>query len=381
MVQDLNIVRDAALFACVLLASFQSVTAAPSSEEVAELSDDDLHMVVLHHLEERAEALRNIDAKSETRSANYFFHNGHRGQQDVDNGRFLFHIKRIDGSYLLDAQLYMDQNAATVQVDSQSNFDDSNGISRNVTKNASIENKVFGRIDSVQDNTIVMDRGAYFLAGASDVNKENFFSDLFDASDEWQLEHTADNDFIEIRFPYRRAELETRGIRGVRTVLLDKSKEMMPVRSTLEWEMPTKEDGWRFEEAIMKEPKKYGELWIPTLYEETVRASTLGDDKCTFQVTRVSDISLGTVMKADLELSFPPGTNVTDALKGGSYTVGDDGLPLGQLMPFHEPSDIATNDGELGVSYLFWGNVFLVVFLLAAYFYRIHHRSLSSPSS
>lgn len=68
------------------------------------------------------------------------------------------------------------------------------------------------------------------------------------------------------------------------------------------------------------------DTWIPTEFE-LIAWSTNSSAKATVYHGNVSDIRIGELTLADLEVDIPPGTTVSDMISGTSYYIMPDGLP------------------------------------------------------
>lgn len=112
-----------------------------------------------------------------------------------------------------------------------------------------------------------------------------------------------------------------------RTYWLDPSRDFMPVKYKY-W------DGGNSELQTVTESEQIDGVWVPM---KVVRrtGSTAVPGKETEMVYQVKKFSIGTVEDADLEVKFPPGTEVVDNIAKVAYRVNDQGPP--EMIPLVDP--------------------------------------------
>jgi hypothetical protein len=120
------------------------------------------------------------------------------------------------------------------------------------------------------------------------------------------------------------------GTVAVCSVVFDMDKGAIPIEMELQ-ELEHKRYLYRFHATS---PTKANDLWIPTRYELIVWSNEK-PKQVTVHTGTVTDIQTGTLKAEDLEVQFPPGTDVTDSITKIQYHIAPDGTagPPTELPP------------------------------------------------
>jgi hypothetical protein len=231
--------------------------------------------------------------------------------------------------------------------DYQSSFSKQKGEMRGISSDpygGVTETKVFGRIDTVQDLAVMENP---FLAWLSDqfvtsetrtIKFDDFYlyPFLLRRRDSWEIIPLPDERLIKVQvsfddpFPFG-SDRATRQV-GRKTLILDPQKGFLPVQIDTFWEELPKLPGslYRTDKYIVEESKKFDSFWVPIVFRyEILESSSLeGLDQINVYSSTVSNVEFGTVKQSDVEIVFPEGTEVVDAINGISYKTDARGEPV-----------------------------------------------------
>ena len=230
-------------------------------------------------------------------------------------------------------------------------------------------------------------RYAYWLDGKAGKwsQADYFIRDVMDQFESCKLEtHPEQNEVrLEIAWqPYWTTEPI-----GSRQLDLDPTKGFLPVRGYARFELKRKnaDPMWRHEEFSVVESMLVGDVWMPSKLREVIRASSAGPDQAVVWETKVARIEAGTVTPADLEVSFPEGTEVQDAIKGVFYVVGPDKKhsKLHPLIGFNSPgSQPPARPRPWGVPWIIIvANLVLVAIVVGILLLRGRQRGVAQTTS
>jgi hypothetical protein len=342
------------LGACVGGASGADVVRA---QDLAALAQADRVAAVKALLERRLDKVRNIDVMSETRICNRRYSKGKLGDRTADSGWYEFHTQYSDGSYRVKSSWFVSQAATAADSTAISHHDEKTGITRIVSQQVKRKGHQ-GRIGLEHLPSMHANRVAFQLLGGSYIirpfcDKCDFLlQSLAACADKWHVDVDVREQQIVVSHPCRIAFIETGT--GTRKVFFDVAKGMLPARVDLdyrdEWvtslEPRQLTPVWREERIVMNEPKDFGGFWMPMRIEERIRSSVLGPDVCSVYSTNVRQVVFGRVKGADLEVKFPPDTEVADAVKNVFYQTGPDGEATGPINPIGVPKVPITLDAQ-----------------------------------
>jgi hypothetical protein len=188
-----------------------------------------------------------------------------------------------------------------------------------------------GRIGVEHDPPTETNRYTYWLDGQHSAKAEYLIRYLVDHQKEWTIEVPADSSTVRLTVPWQ-PEFSDKPM-GTREFFLDPRKAFFPVRGKARWEeiLRIGKLSWRSEEFIVEEARLVGDVWMPTKLKEIIGASPLGPNVVNIWETEVHKIESGTVTPEDLEIKFPEGTEVIDAIKGLRYLTDANGNPAGAV--------------------------------------------------
>jgi hypothetical protein len=319
-----------------------------SAQDLAGLSQADRVAVMKTLLERRIDKVRNIDVTSETRIYNRKYSNGKLGDRIADSGWYQFHTRYCDGSYGVKSSWFVNQAATVADSTSVSHHNEKTGITRIVSQQGKRKGHQ-GRIGVEHLPSMHSNRVAFHLLGGSFVIRptcdkcEFLLESLASCSDRWRVDVDVQEQQVIITHSYRIAFIETGT--GTRKVYFNVAKGMLPVRIDVdyhdEWvtslEPRRVTPVWREERIVMDEPRDFDGFWMPMRIEERIRSSTLGPEICSVRLTSVKQIVFGRVKEADLEVKFPPDTEVADTVKNVFYRTDANGNPKEPINPIGVP--------------------------------------------
>jgi hypothetical protein len=231
--------------------------------------------------------------------------------------------------------------------DYQSSFSKPKGEMRGISNDpygGVTETKFFGRIDTVQDLAVMEN---LFLSWLSDkfvtsetrmIKFDDFylFPFLLRWRNSWEIVLLPDEQLVKILLsfdePLPFGEDRATHQVGRKTLVLDPQKGFLPVQIDTFWEELPKPPGsmYRTDKCTVEESGMFDSFWVPTVlkYEILESSSLEGLDQINVYSLNISDIEFGTVKQSDVEIVFPEGTEVVDAINGISYKTDDRGEPV-----------------------------------------------------
>jgi len=282
--------------------------------------------LLLSAFEHRLEHAKNIYFEVQLRMAGHGYKNGQVGKQVFElNGRN-YRLWRLDDSYRIDAERGGTDVAKPDEFLS-SGFDPREGVGKS-TAQFSGNDRTFGRIDSVPDTSTEDNRLAYWLDGKHVPMGEYLFRYLVDHKDSYTIEVPSDQNMVRLTVPWQ--TIYSTEAWGMKEFILDPSKGFLPVKGKARWEtdkLAVGRTSWRTEDFVVEASQLVGDVWMPTMLKELVGSSSGRADTRNVLETKVTKIQWGAVMPKDLEIAFPPGMKVVDAIKGETYVVGPNGEP------------------------------------------------------
>lgn len=302
------------------------------------LTGAELRTAVQEALAARLEAVQNLELVSWTEARQHEFADGAIGKPATPGTRGEFHLKRLNGSYWLSARLFSNERPSVPNIVSESNFDGDEGRSRGLMLENGGRTALFGRIDTKMDDSITINRAAYYITDWPNGEGMHFYRDILAEAGNWTVSSIPGKGEVVVSYPYRHRILSKHGLTGSCMVVFDAGRGMVPVRMKIDYRATA--DGqeiWRDETVSMEDVREVDGVWIPFKIQSLVRASSLKEGRCVLENTEVENASMGGVGEGDLVIDFPAGTFVTDAVQGVSYKVGADGKPVGKPTPFHNP--------------------------------------------
>lgn len=197
-------------------------------------------------------------------------------------------------------------------------YDASNGITRSIFKN---QQRAQGRIDREQCNYIRDNAFIFWLRGSSPHKAQYLFQYLIDHKAEFEIEAPVADGKVRLTVDFQPYWTTRPG--GKRIFLLDPEKGFLPVDGHSRWQ-EIRVDGnqslWRVERFMVTETKRVGDVWMPVKLTEEIMGSSAPEIISTSEV-EVTHIEHGKVKPKDLEIEFPPGMKILDAIKEETYTV------------------------------------------------------------
>jgi len=361
-----------------------TITAFPPLGELQSMALEDQREVIRAVFEHRSEHARNISYSSVLEITNHRLDGENIGEVISEAMRLYHKHWRLGESYRMASDIYVTVDGQDVAQFSQAGFNATDGVARMLVRTDG-STLTDGKIDTEQSMFIDINRYAYWLDGDDPEHGDAEFLIRYTLAhlDEGTLSFPQGEDLVQLTVPWKPLFSRTKSL-GFRHLWLDPEKAYLPVRGEARWDQ---EDGpdWRTEEFVVEESRLVANVWMPTRLKEFIRVGHVELNPETKHLrnvvaiwdTEVLEIEHGTVTPDDLEVVFPPGTEVVDAIDGVSYVVGKDGKPDGDIMPVlvgttltrHAPEAIGVGGGS-NRSWVITVNVALLFVAVLWYFLR-----------
>ncbi len=298
---------------------------AMSIEEFRRLSPVDQKAIVKGAFERRLELARNIHYEALQTGQIHRYKDGRLGEPYFRlKGRRYRHW-RLGDSWRIDSEKGGYDVSEPTDF-GKCSFDASAGVRRSTLKYKEWP-RLFGRIDVRPHVDLHENRYAYWLDGKTDARSQADYliRDVIDWFDQCQLEAPVTPNLVRLTIPWR--PIWSKKPIGTRQFDLDPAKGFLPIRGKAHCEMKRERARtmWRHEEFSVEDASLVGDVWMPIRLKEMIRASSGSPDQAAIWETRVNRIEAGKVTAKDLEVPFPEGTEVQDAIHGTFYVVGPGG--------------------------------------------------------
>jgi hypothetical protein len=241
------------------------------------------------------------------------------------SSRILNGVKYREGSYQLASQMF-GEDAQTPIIESRSSFDQQIGESRALSLSNGGRKLAEGRRDRLMDDTVFLNRGAFFLLDLPDTESYRLYSEMLRAEAEWSCQLNAASREISIAFPFRHPKVKSTDVEGKCELVFTYTEEsLVPTQFKSSWTLPLVKDAPTYSlSTTLSDARKIEGLTIPHLILEITRSSDMSEDVCVYRRTELSAIKMNGVTRADALIDFPIGTAVVDVIDGLSYTIGPD---------------------------------------------------------
>jgi hypothetical protein len=301
-----------------------------SVDDFGALTAVDQRLLLAAAFERRLEHAKNLFYESTTRIRNHEYRDGAVGKA-VEPGRSdRFRHWTLGRSYRMEYDRFEEWSDGEPGLFASSHFNASDGTVRGVARIPN-RNRVYGRIGVDRDPPTEANRFDYWLDGEHNGMAEYLFRYLVDHREEYTVEVPFEVDKIRLTVPWQ--PRSSNKPLGTREFVLDPLKGFLPVRgfARREEKLRTGIVRWRTEEFIVEESRLVGDVWMPSKLKELIGGSVLGPNVVNVYNTEIHRIEAGTVKPEDLEIHFPVGTEVIDAIKGLHYFTDASGNPSGPV--------------------------------------------------
>ena len=312
-------------------ATATSAFAQMTAREFEALSVEDKRTVLVGTLQKRAEAVRNVQAFCVTRSHNVAYRDGVVGSPlaDRDFGRHECELRRDGGRYWATVKWFLPDatDRPTLQVETAR--DPESGTIRSVARHGQLTG-VYGAINTREEEMLQCVRFLYWLDGTFDDEDEFPLKFIVKHQDAIVFDGLTD-DGSEVRL-----SLAVKNARGTKTdtraMRIAPQKGFMPTwihRRRERQPAPHVEPSYFETDMTVEEMREIDDVWFPVriktiaICKQSVRAGEAG-----VYETEASDIDLGKVTAADMEVVFPDDMKVHD-LTTGKWTVGGTEIAVG----------------------------------------------------
>jgi len=299
---------------------------AMSVDEFRRLSPAEQKALLGSVFEHRLEHAKNIYFEVQVRTGVYEYRNGQVGKKKTDTNGRNYRLWRLGDTY----RMASERGGVDVAIPNEfinSGYNPREGIGKSTVRFKG-NDRTSGRIDTVHDIAEEDNRLAYWLDGKHVPWGEYLFRFLVDHKDHYTIEAPVEQTMVRLTVPWQ--TMYNSKPWGTREFILDPSKGFLPIRGKGRWETDKLTIGktvWRTEEFEVGASQLVGDVWMPMMLKEIIASSSGRPNQCAVLETKVTKIEWGTVEPKDLEVSFPPGMKIVDAIKGETYVVDANGEP------------------------------------------------------
>jgi hypothetical protein len=173
-----------------------------------------------------------------------------------------------------------------------------------------------------------------------------------------------DHEIVTVRLP-----LAENGREGTQAFAFDLSKNGLLFRKHVNWsEAAGGKESCGSDDLTWSDCVNVSGVWMPTRMSIVAWNGTPRPRQITVHDVTVSDIHIGTLTPSQLELQFPPGTEVVDRLNGSHYRIGTNGEQVASRIGILTP--LMSNGAAMGRSpwrsYSIWLTCTATIVLLIA---------------
>jgi hypothetical protein len=310
----------------LLLATMASTSAAfaqMTAREFDALPIEDKRTVLVSALEKRDEAVRNVRASSVTHTYNVTLREGVVGGpiEGRDFGRHECELRRDDGTYWATVKWFQADDTDTPTLQVEASRDPESGTTRSIARHGMVSG-VYGAISPREDKMLQCARFLYWFSLT--------FDDEYDFPIKFMLKHkdaivfdglTEDGTQVKL-------SLVVKSARGTKTyaraMLVDPQKGFMPTwihRRKERRAAPHVDVTFSEADLTVEEMKEIDGVWFPARVRTVVTSTpSVKRGEATVYETEATDIELGSVKPADMEIVFPDNMKVRD-FNTGKWTL------------------------------------------------------------
>ncbi|WP_417383431.1 hypothetical protein [Gimesia sp.] len=286
---------------------------------------------------------------------------------------------KLNDSYRMDTDMYR-SDGTTLSERIVDGYDAKEGVSRGTITYLNNKEYNSARIDTIHDPIVGDNRYIFWLSGEYPHKELYLFQYLINHKDEFEIEAPVKGDKVQLTVGYQPHWTTKFG--GKRVFILDPEKGCLPIEGTSRWNETSENNGkkyWRVEKFVVTESELVGGVWMPVKIREIIDASSIPDTAAVYDI-EVKRIEHGTVSSSDLNVRFPEGYTVVDAIKGVSYTTDATGNPAGPVElvmggpPVVNSSKPVQNEVNPIWRYIVVLNVVMLACFISFLFYKRHKR-------
>ncbi|GHT23047.1 hypothetical protein FACS189419_06460 [Planctomycetales bacterium] len=352
------------LYIALALVCVSNVIAAYSQEmtweQFSTLPQEEQKSIILQSFEKRMNLMKNMRyVCRETMDAPPFV-NGKAGVSSRPPVERVFHHYLFENTYrqATDAVTHVNENL-TVTLKYQSSFDRQEGIMRGTFWEERYGDKrLAGRIDTVQDRVVTENRFWHWLRAdfvtsetSGDIREDqHIFPLLVSTANDWKIQLLSEQQMIQLDIQFIAHISDDLKFPGKATFILDYQKGFMPIKGKSYNEgffSPKRAErgdkSWQDRNFTVEKSVLVGSIWMPTHLQEEQTSSVI-PGFCNIFKMEISDIEFGTVTKKDVEIQFPEGAEIVDAIEGVFYKTDANGKPIETTIePLYEldPQSVA----------------------------------------
>jgi hypothetical protein len=300
--------------------------------------------------------VKNISAKVSLRSRNVQYDRAQNklGEKVIfDFGKRVYDFRRIGESFRLAVEPHPAvREPGTDYPSTTEHYDAEAGRNRNLTIVESLKSKT-GTISTNHTRAV---GGCFFPAYIGGAFKPTFWDDaggwFLTGSAKCKvvnIDEASGVAIVDVPFPKPRPDQE-----GQCLVSFDFNKQgLLVARELTRVVKPrTKNERSIFERLEITESISVNSVWVPSKMK-VIAWSSVAPTQATVHDIEIADIKLGTVKSSDLEVTFPPGTEVNDELTGTHFAIGPDGeeKPSSIFWAKSDRSAVPVQDQQSSTSY------------------------------
>ncbi|MCP4675114.1 MAG: hypothetical protein GY854_06335 [Deltaproteobacteria bacterium] len=312
-----------------------------TAQEFDALPAEDKRTVLVSALQKRDEAVRNVRATSVTRTYIVTFQDGVAGSptEGKDNGRHECELRRDGGTYWANVKWFRADDTDTPTLQAKMSRDPESGTTRSIARHG-MATGVYGAISPREDKMLQCAQFLYWF--------NMTFDHEFDFPLKFMLNHkdaivfdglTEDGTQVKLSLVVK----STCGTKTyARTMHVDPQRGFMPTwihRRRERRAAPHLDVTFSEFDLTVEEMEEIDGVWFPVRITDigTCTPSVEKGEACVFE-TEASDIELGSVKPADMEIVFPDDMKVRNLITG-KWTLA--GAEIDPNAPTKPPETIA----------------------------------------
>jgi LPXTG-motif cell wall-anchored protein len=318
-------------------------------ERFVKLSSDNQKKILAEVFEKRVNFAKNLFYRNEVRIEGYENNNGKSGAPVGKVARRNYTLWQLNNDYRYNIDFFDPSQKNALQW-ATAWWDSKEGIQKTTLKNESLD-RTFARIDTVLERSLLLnDHYSFWLQSGSSETYQTphyLFPYLLEHQNEWNIVAPFEEDKIQLTLGYDPGIRGTTAIQqeGKLSIVLDPSKDYMPIRGSMRGDMVFEKDRkhWREEIFTVKESKLINGIWMPYKLETRISSANSPINKISIIFSTITEMEQGKVTKEDVTMKFPESTEVTDAINGISYKTDVNGNPIeSTIQPLYglDPSKV-----------------------------------------
>jgi beta-lactamase regulating signal transducer with metallopeptidase domain len=305
-----------------------------SAEEFGRLPAAEQRAILAREFQRRLEMVKNLHFETDTVVKLYTNRDGKPVEPLKQTTNFRFRYWLLGESFRVDRDTSVPTDAE-LSCSSSEAVNAEEGLGRNVSIWKEGKFPPQGQIVFPFESTDISRYAGWVLdkdGSRSPTGEDYLFRYLLNHKDQFEIEARVEGDKVRLTVPWQPAWAGAPGGSGRRVYLLDPRKGFLPIHCASRYDnSPTEQRrSWREETLAVEESRLVGDVWMPSVLRET-SAHSLSPDEIEVLETKASRIESGAVKPSDIQVRFPEGMKVIDAIEGVEYVVDAKGNPAGPV--------------------------------------------------